>query len=196
MWGKTEEGKTMPTPASTPPPAPAPTQARSTSASTVFGKTMKIVGEIISDEELYVDGELEGSLELRNRLPSALPERSRPTSRRKRWWFSDPSKATWRPRTGSRCARALRLSAISKRPASSSKTVPILKAASTSPRPTRASRFRRLRLAKVSTNRRNCTGPGRISLVGPHPAQEELWPWRIPPADSSAGGFVLLAQRF
>ena len=29
---------------------------------------MKIVGEIISDEELYVDGELEGSLELRNRL--------------------------------------------------------------------------------------------------------------------------------
>jgi cytoskeletal protein CcmA (bactofilin family) len=29
---------------------------------------MKIVGEISSDEELYVDGEMEGSLELRNRL--------------------------------------------------------------------------------------------------------------------------------
>jgi cytoskeletal protein CcmA (bactofilin family) len=29
---------------------------------------MKIVGEISSDEELFVDGELEGSLELRNRL--------------------------------------------------------------------------------------------------------------------------------
>ena len=29
---------------------------------------MKIVGEITSDEEMYVDGELEGSLELRNRL--------------------------------------------------------------------------------------------------------------------------------
>ena len=29
---------------------------------------MRIVGEIISDEELYVDGELEGSLELTNRL--------------------------------------------------------------------------------------------------------------------------------
>src|ERR1700689_2940393 len=68
MWGKTEEGKTMPTPASTPPPAPAQTAARSTSDSTVFGKTMRIVGEITSDEELYVDGELEGSLELRNRL--------------------------------------------------------------------------------------------------------------------------------
>ncbi len=29
---------------------------------------MKIVGEISSDEELFVDGEMEGSLELRNRL--------------------------------------------------------------------------------------------------------------------------------
>lgn len=29
---------------------------------------MRVVGEISSDEELYVDGELEGSLELRNRL--------------------------------------------------------------------------------------------------------------------------------
>jgi cytoskeletal protein CcmA (bactofilin family) len=29
---------------------------------------MKIVGQVLSDEELYVDGELDGSLELRNRL--------------------------------------------------------------------------------------------------------------------------------
>jgi len=29
---------------------------------------MRVVGEISSDEELYIDGELEGSLELRNRL--------------------------------------------------------------------------------------------------------------------------------
>ncbi len=29
---------------------------------------MKIVGDITSDEELFVDGELEGTLELRNRL--------------------------------------------------------------------------------------------------------------------------------
>lgn len=29
---------------------------------------MKVVGEISSDEELYVDGELEGNLELRHRL--------------------------------------------------------------------------------------------------------------------------------
>jgi cytoskeletal protein CcmA (bactofilin family) len=42
-----------------PPPAPAPT---------VFGKSMKIVGEVTSDEELYLDGDLDGKLNLRNRL--------------------------------------------------------------------------------------------------------------------------------
>jgi cytoskeletal protein CcmA (bactofilin family) len=41
------------------PPAPAPT---------VFGKSMKIVGEVTSDEELYLDGDLDGKLNLRNRL--------------------------------------------------------------------------------------------------------------------------------
>ncbi len=41
------------------PPAPAPT---------VFGKSMKIIGEVTSDEELYLDGDLDGKLNLRNRL--------------------------------------------------------------------------------------------------------------------------------
>jgi cytoskeletal protein CcmA (bactofilin family) len=70
MWGKNEEGQTMPAPVSTPPPAPTQPVARphTGGATTGFGKTMKIVGEISSDEELYVDGEMEGSLELRNRL--------------------------------------------------------------------------------------------------------------------------------
>jgi cytoskeletal protein CcmA (bactofilin family) len=35
---------------------------------TVFGKSMKIVGEVTSDEELYLDGDLDGKLNLRNRL--------------------------------------------------------------------------------------------------------------------------------
>src|ERR1700683_1293919 len=35
---------------------------------TVFGKSMKIVGEVTSDEELYLDGDLDGKLTLRNRL--------------------------------------------------------------------------------------------------------------------------------
>ena len=48
---------------------PQPTQSHSGSPRpTIVGKTMKIVGEIVSDEELYIDGELEGTLELRNQL--------------------------------------------------------------------------------------------------------------------------------
>ncbi len=38
------------------------------SSSTVFGQTMKIIGEVSSDEELRLDGELEGKLNLRNKL--------------------------------------------------------------------------------------------------------------------------------
>jgi len=47
---------------------PAAQPASSPAARTVFGKSMKVVGEISSDEELVVEGELEGKLELRNRL--------------------------------------------------------------------------------------------------------------------------------
>jgi cytoskeletal protein CcmA (bactofilin family) len=48
---------------------PQPTQSYSgTSRPTIVGKTMRIVGEIVSEEELYIDGELEGTLELRNHL--------------------------------------------------------------------------------------------------------------------------------
>jgi cytoskeletal protein CcmA (bactofilin family) len=35
---------------------------------TVFGKSMKIIGEVSSDEELQLDGDLEGKLTLKNRL--------------------------------------------------------------------------------------------------------------------------------
>ena len=52
----------------TPAPAQPAVRTQSSTGTTVFGKTMKIVGEISSDEELFVDGEMEGSLELRNRL--------------------------------------------------------------------------------------------------------------------------------
>jgi len=42
--------------------------SHSNSAPTVFGKTMKIVGEVTSSEELQLDGELEGKLNLNNKL--------------------------------------------------------------------------------------------------------------------------------
>src|SRR5580704_12338749 len=51
------------TPASGPTPA-----SHSNSSPTVFGKTMKIVGEVTSDEELQLDGELEGKLNLKGKL--------------------------------------------------------------------------------------------------------------------------------
>jgi cytoskeletal protein CcmA (bactofilin family) len=49
------------------PPAATGTSTKSEGA-TVFGKTMKIIGDVSSNEELYVDGELEGRLDLKNRL--------------------------------------------------------------------------------------------------------------------------------
>jgi len=71
MWGKPNEGQAI---------SNMPNQNNANSggnpivgpqygsSSTVFGQTMKIVGEVSSDEELRLDGELEGKLNLRNKL--------------------------------------------------------------------------------------------------------------------------------
>src|ERR1700678_472089 len=77
MWGKQNDGQMIQQPPAQPvqtapanvpvtsqqrqAPAPAPTV-------TVFGKSMKIIGEVTSDEELYLDGDLDGKLNLSNRL--------------------------------------------------------------------------------------------------------------------------------
>lgn len=55
---------------SAPPAHPHPPSAAGdiSHRATVLGKSMKIIGEIFSDEDLYVDGELEGKLELGNRV--------------------------------------------------------------------------------------------------------------------------------
>jgi cytoskeletal protein CcmA (bactofilin family) len=78
MWGKTadRESTSLTTPqaapspttqrSSAPVPQPAPQAAAKTMAS--IGKTMRLRGDIRSDEELYLDGELEGTIEVRNRL--------------------------------------------------------------------------------------------------------------------------------
>lgn len=52
-------------PAATPNPAGNPGKPE---GPTIFGKTMKIIGDVKCDEELFVDGELEGRLDLKNRL--------------------------------------------------------------------------------------------------------------------------------
>jgi cytoskeletal protein CcmA (bactofilin family) len=77
MWGKTLDRDSRPvlTPqapaspvperAAAPPTAPVAPPAKS--AATV-GKSTRIRGEIYSDEELFMDGEIDGTLEVRNRL--------------------------------------------------------------------------------------------------------------------------------
>src|ERR1700689_4190426 len=83
MWGKQNDGQMIQSPpaqpaqpalAPTPAPvaAPAISQPRQApppaSTPTIFGQSMKIIGEVTSDEELYLDGDLDGKLILRNRL--------------------------------------------------------------------------------------------------------------------------------
>jgi cytoskeletal protein CcmA (bactofilin family) len=79
MWGKQQEETQPPTqkaPA-TPPSAPAqpvakaaapPVAKDAASQPTVFGPSMRIVGEVSSNEELYLNGDLEGKLSLQNKL--------------------------------------------------------------------------------------------------------------------------------
>ena len=68
MWNKSAEGQTKNQPMQSNPAATSATAPQESSRVTVFGKSMKIVGEVSSDEELYLEGDLEGKLDLRNRL--------------------------------------------------------------------------------------------------------------------------------
>jgi cytoskeletal protein CcmA (bactofilin family) len=83
MWGKQNDGEMIQNPPAQPvqparPVQPAPAAAPVIShhyqapapaaTATVFGQSMKIIGEVTSDEELYLDGDLDGQLFLRNRL--------------------------------------------------------------------------------------------------------------------------------
>ena len=65
MWNKSREGQVQP---SAPAPQPPPSQEMSSPRRTVFGKSMKIIGEVTSDEDLQLDGDLEGKLNLKSRL--------------------------------------------------------------------------------------------------------------------------------
>ena len=66
MWGRTNERDTGLFDARpqerTPPPVPAAPKIAA------VGKTMRLRGELYSEEELYLDGEFEGTLEVRHRL--------------------------------------------------------------------------------------------------------------------------------
>jgi cytoskeletal protein CcmA (bactofilin family) len=78
MWGKQNDGQMIQNqPAQQPPhpsqpaaAAPVNQQQRPAPAatSTRLGTSMKIIGDVTSDEELFLDGDLEGKLELTSRL--------------------------------------------------------------------------------------------------------------------------------
>lgn len=74
MWDrkKTETSQPVTTPASAPqgqpvaaaPPLRAPEPERRSGAT--IGKAVRIVGDVYSEEDLYIDGEIQGTLELKN----------------------------------------------------------------------------------------------------------------------------------
>ena len=85
MWNKKTEEESSPKPpaprpvVATPPPvqpAPAPVasqpqpqvQFKAPSSGGTLGSTMTVKGEIYSREELFIDGEIQGSIELQHRL--------------------------------------------------------------------------------------------------------------------------------
>jgi len=80
MWNKRTEEETSPRPAAPRPVATTPTPVRSTpvpsatyddpkpTGRATIGTSMTVKGEVYSREELYVDGEIQGSIELQHRL--------------------------------------------------------------------------------------------------------------------------------
>jgi cytoskeletal protein CcmA (bactofilin family) len=71
MWNKEQNTPVRPQASlvAAPRPTPAPAvNVASSAGTTVIGETMRIKGEVVSNEELRLDGELEGRLDLRNRL--------------------------------------------------------------------------------------------------------------------------------
>jgi cytoskeletal protein CcmA (bactofilin family) len=84
MWGKTgeQDGRRLATAEVTSGPVPqqdpqAPSQkpqmvasmlGQTTIGQTMIGQTIRLTGEVLSDEELYLDGDFEGSIEVRNLL--------------------------------------------------------------------------------------------------------------------------------
>src|SRR5271163_2179780 len=81
MWNKKNEDETAPRVVSQPPvlaaptpvrpapvPAATPEQPKATTRGAAIGPSMTVKGEVFSREELYVDGEIEGSIEMQHRL--------------------------------------------------------------------------------------------------------------------------------
>jgi cytoskeletal protein CcmA (bactofilin family) len=72
MWGKNSESGFKPfvaePPAANPLPERVQTSATPSRVASSIGKTIRLQGEIYSEEELYLDGEVNGSVEVRHLL--------------------------------------------------------------------------------------------------------------------------------
>jgi cytoskeletal protein CcmA (bactofilin family) len=68
MWNKDQGAPSQTNPSASTPAAPPAVVVAPSRATTIIGETMRIKGDISSAEELQLDGEIEGRLELRNRL--------------------------------------------------------------------------------------------------------------------------------
>ena len=75
MWNKEQNSSARTPQQGAPPPAPvaapqpaAPVQTPAATGRTVIGESMRIKGEVKSKEELHLNGELDGSLEVSERL--------------------------------------------------------------------------------------------------------------------------------
>src|SRR5260370_36854148 len=84
MWNKTPEEQPAPKPAAPRLATPTPLQAAPTAAAQpgrggTMGPSMTVKGEVYSREELYVDGEIQGSIELQHRLTMGTNGKILPT---------------------------------------------------------------------------------------------------------------------
>ena len=65
MWGKDERTAEEPRPATVPAPVPPVSRGESKSMASI-GKSLLLKAQITGDEDLYVDGQVDGSIELKN----------------------------------------------------------------------------------------------------------------------------------
>ncbi len=185
MWNKREEPP-APRPASAPPaPSPAPvpetrkepitvssiphrtpeTEPRNTA---MIGKSVKVIGQIFTKEDLYVDGDVEGTIESQENKVTVGPNGRVQASIRARGMSSSwgRCKATWKPPTRWTSARTQSSSGISSRRESASRTARCSRAASISRSPN-PSLSRRLPLQEPRSGVCSAADPGAVGAAGP-----------------------------
>jgi cytoskeletal protein CcmA (bactofilin family) len=66
MWDKKPAASPQPTSPLPPPPSPAPMRPVDAQTGATIGKAVKIIGDVTSEEDLFLDGEIQGTLVAKN----------------------------------------------------------------------------------------------------------------------------------